>query len=434
MKILFYVEPWVEMQNPDMKSAWVKLFSKKIITSLNKFGIDKFEYYIICGDSLESLFKQKPLNLPYNASIRYIKTDDLLSIFNNTSEATYAWQNHLYTQRQSILMQDLISEQLDKFSPDVCITYTEAPFLKELFPQSLVTSCEYGFISRPPYPETLFFDIFGTYNNSYIKKYSNELEKLNEFNKDFLDKFKTYYSNIFLSNEVQFSVLDKYRKKYDYLVLLPTQFNGVQGWDSNCQFDSQLSFILSIMKNIDERIGVILSHHPSYQFLMQPRIRRYLRALYPNIIIDGEILKTINASQILLTQVDALISVSSSLIFQSVINDKPVFIPTSSYLSIFSQNSDISLISKYLDNKIHKCKKAIMYHLMTHYYLSEKYISDGEYLYKYFQKLIKMCQTGDINLPYSRIDNDTNLLNSLLIDSKNDQFLKDRFKNLEKKK
>ena len=152
MRVLFYVEPLVERENPTWKKSWIDYFVKEISRALIHEGIHENDMACIAPSALCGIARSI---LP-NSRVVSIDQTELIPRFGSSALAVASrWYLNQADSATLTNMADLVCERLGNFIPTVCLTFSPAPFLKRAWPQVKVLHMEYGFISRPPFPETM---------------------------------------------------------------------------------------------------------------------------------------------------------------------------------------------------------------------------------------------------------------------------------------
>ncbi|MCK7467674.1 MAG: hypothetical protein MZU91_05830 [Desulfosudis oleivorans] len=126
MKILFYIDPWIELEFPLINSFW-NIRASMIINALGKNA----EFSIITGEyPIKDLKETKP-EAYQNLKNRYILPDaELKEVFGENYNATYRWHQNEYSQNQLNKMVEIIKSKIsDNYTPDIIIQFfSKAPF------------------------------------------------------------------------------------------------------------------------------------------------------------------------------------------------------------------------------------------------------------------------------------------------------------------
>lgn len=245
MKILVYVEPWIERNFPRWKTIWLINVILPTLKSMIKSNANiKFETVFLIGDA-QSVNMNDILSID-NSRVEVISQKELKNVSPNYLDATIKQHFDNFTDLEMQKMMNICIKYIGDFKPDLIYSFmTHVPFLKKLFPETLVLHQEVGMISRKPYPTTYYFDPFGTFSYGYIGRFKKELLKLelDDKKKYFLKEFR----KIFIDGAIkknQFFSKEKILKgkTFDYLVLLPLQIEPYFSFNGYVNFEDRSNF------------------------------------------------------------------------------------------------------------------------------------------------------------------------------------------------
>jgi hypothetical protein len=121
----------------------------------------KFETVFLIGDA-QSVNMNDILSID-NSRVEVISQKELKNVSPNYLDATIKQHFDNFTDLEMQKMMNICIQYIGDFKPDLIYSFmTHVPFLKKLFPETLVLHQEVGMISRKPYPTTYYFDPFGT--------------------------------------------------------------------------------------------------------------------------------------------------------------------------------------------------------------------------------------------------------------------------------
>jgi hypothetical protein len=388
MKILFYIEPWIEKGRPFWKNSWIPIF--KDIAAAIAFEKD-VELYFLVGDAQKSFAD----DLVQFGGVGIIDQSQLYSISKGYSSIIESWYTGTYSDQQLKLMQEVCLSRLNGFVPDVIWSFVSpVPFLTKLFPKALPLYQELGLLGRNPYPSTWYLDPFGTFGNSYIKKYSEDLMRLplTKTGKRSLNLIREKYQNIIKENSpFDRSFLDP-EGRFRKLVLLPLQYSGYFIFDSMCDYSSQYEYLEDVLQNTPGDIGVVVTQHinPVSEIVLNQDLIDYLRAVYPNFIYSEEFESYHMSSQYLLGVVDAVVSVSSTVGLQALFWEKALISVSRSHLSSLAHINSFSDLSDLYDFSYDReSRDNILYFLFTRYYIPHLYIQKNGWLYRFLKRSLE---------------------------------------------
>lgn len=416
MNILVYIEPWIEKSKPNWKDIWIESVLYPIFHNLVKHNSEhKIDIMFVIGDAQNALSTK--LQFIDNSTVRVITQKSLRGISANYIDATIKQHLNTFSSVEMESMVKICQNAIGDFKPDLIFSFmTRVCFLKKLFPNTLIIYQEVGMISREPYPTTYFLDPFGTFSECYIGKFTKEFNglRLDSQKESFLEEFR----KIYLTNSIQASQPFSRNQldpdfKFEYLVLLPLQIDPYFSFNAYVEFKDQFDYICYVMDRIDPRIGVVITTHSDwFDYSQQDGLLEYIERTYPNAILNEKFNAIRYCSQYLLDIVDGVISISSTVGLQALIHKKPLFVVgNNKQLLNLCETDDIAKVWHVLSESKYKNKDAILYHLLTHYYiLNEPYILNGKWLYKFFTKCIKKFKDKKGFDFFDKIDEDGVLL------------------------
>jgi len=427
MKILLYLDPWVSISDkPEFKIKWLNIFLE--ITCRNMFAQayfinkDAIEIKLIYSDIVDANFDKSEFRFIDFISIAQ---EELKNIFSNYEEyisLQHSKELHPNIEKFNQLISARLSSTGGDFIPDVIIPISTAPRnLEFLFPKALILFNENGIFARIPYPPTLYFECSSGMDKSFLLKFKNEIQalKINENEKEFLQKIRNYFVKEIASLSPFIEEIKELRKKFKHIVLLPLQVFESQMFLSQGGnlYHDQIEYLAKILTAVGDDIGVIVTEHDLDKMLVYEPLLKYFKSRYKNFIYLESANLYPHSSQLILSQVDGVISMSSTVGLQALLFKKPLFVPSkTSYLSVFSDEDDMSKIGDFLNNPLNWDKDAILYFLLTRYYVTKNYYSDGKWFYDFLKKSCERFKKGpDINF-YDKIDSDENLLNIICND------------------
>ncbi|WP_421247625.1 hypothetical protein [Aeromonas jandaei] len=420
MKIVYYIEPWIEMNWPGFRFGSLNGYLNTEINALVSQGHDVL---LVIGDGLELEAKQKGFNLS-NYKYKTIRQKHLRKIHCDYYSASLSWYQSEYTQEQLQAMVSLIHDVLGEFVPDVIMTWeSPIPFMSAAYPNALVVYENYGAISRHPFPTTQAIDIFGLFKDSYLsrlkegieankitipdltKKQAADLIKIrNKINKSL------GFSNPF----IDLALKDKGKK---YIALVPLQVSGYYAFDGNVPHRSQFDYLCHILDEVSTDVLVVVTEHTSYPSIFTQRTLNYLKKRYNNFFWCEELNEIKGASQYLLPYVDFVIGTTSSVLLQAVLLDIPVKVIGNSHISIFSSPHGLHraerIVTRYKKNNFDN----ILYHLLTKYWhIQEENIHNGVWLSRYLENALVHFRNKNLDIGFylnSQVDETRKVKNIL---------------------
>jgi|GEM_PF-585303 len=408
MNILFYVEPLIEQDKPYWKDYWVNVVCKNIIETLQKSDTF-YNFRLITNEPLSQVAK---VNIPIIAMTQ----KELLAPFDTTNylDVTSAWHLGAYTQEHLDSYKNLLRQKLDHFIPDIVITFSPVPFLKNMFPRALILHHEYSLFSRSPYPQSWFLDPIGMHSNLFLNTFQSQIKNLNVTNeqKKLLGELKTTCQHVMTINNPLKDFFYRKKEQFEFLVLVPLQFSRYYLFDDLTPFKSQYEYCVYLLDRIPKNIGVVVNMHPEYPVLSKEAVQ-FLQVKYPHFIFDA-LFNSIHASgQFILPFVDAVITVSSSLGLQTLLFDKKLITLGKSCFEFAADATSLDVIDQTLHNT-DTDKSSLLYFILTRYAMTKHYLHHPQWLSRFLERSLTRYRDAGVDFSfYDAIDSDETLFDAL---------------------
>lgn len=385
MKVLFYIEPLVELEKPRMKSGWSNHHACSMIKSLIDSGINSSDIAIIVGDSIVAEAKElfPDIQIGYISHIEYLNI-----VASNSLDISIRKYQGSIEQDILISLGNKIKSSVLGFTPSVIITWSPIPEVKTAWPDIPILSWEYGMFSRAPYPETGYFDPHGHFHNSSLTLYERDIAKWVASEKELklVSTIRNIYRNeLFSDSSILYSILKPISLMFDRCILLSLQFSNFYAYDCHAKYQSQYDFLIATLELTPKNIGVIVTEHPEH-FLFDDDTLLYLRDRYPNFIWDNVLRTTYASSQNVLSLVDTVVTVSSSIGLQATLWGKKLIVVGSSHLNLVADSHDLSDINSPVTSSYYKDN--VIAWLLTRYYIPWEILFSGDYFKSYLEKVI----------------------------------------------
>lgn len=384
MNVLFYLEPLIELEKPYFKKGWLTGVCDTILTSLSN---PAHNITLVLNEALSFGFENRA-----NVETITVFQRELLNLgAYNQLDLLISWYWDRYDEEQLDYYKRLFSEKLSKLpsAPDVILTFSPVPFLKALFPKSLILHIEYSLFSRKPFVETWYFDPIGMNGGAYLNKYWNSLQpqfEVEESEYAKVKEFKAKVQNLLISKSPFKERLAPYKEEFDKLILLPLQFSRYYLFDGLTHYKSQFDYLLDVLEKVPVHTGVIVTTHPEFSVLSKEMIE-FLRINYPNFIYDHSFEEYYASSQYLLAEVDAVVTVSSSIGLQTILWDKKLISLGKDFLEFIAQGKNVEQLDK-LSEQTETDK--LLYWIMTHYAVPKSRIQNSEWFENFLSRSINM--------------------------------------------
>ncbi len=382
MRILFYIEPLVERENPVRKKGWIVHFAKKISTALVSEGLDEKDLAFVVPSALVSTAQSV---LP-KIVITSIDQTELIPRFGSSALAV-ASKWYLKEASLSALsdMANLVTDRLGSFTPTLCLTFSPAPFLKHAWPNAHVLHMEYGLVSRPPFPETLYFDPRGMFSESILAVYKDDLESWNppfESRALLADLRQRFVASKSLDANPVASIVSQAIEPFDSAVLLALQFSNFYAYDANATFTDQYDLLVHSLASLPSNVALIVCEHPEYPIL-RPETVEYLGERYPNFIWHPLFRQVYGVSHYLMPFVQGVITVSSSVGLQALLWNKKLAVVGRGHLSAIADTHDPGALPKILGTQWSEQRERLLCWLLSNQHLPFKYLLNSGRLLKY---------------------------------------------------
>ena len=387
-KILYFLEPHIELSDPLFRYPTFKSKLLPEIRGLLNYNND-ISVTVVLGDHVLKKIRNDDLNVN-GIEFVPISKKELDKYSCNYLESSIQWYNENHSKKSIENYVDFLRSKIGVFEPEVTICYeSPAPFLNELFPNALNLNTMFGFFSRAPFPAYNIIDPCGIYANSYQSKYSSlirkykadayELETLRILRRQSMKALATYFPfKEFIHN---------IRVCFDKVVLLAAQIDGYLAFDGCTKHKSQYDMVYDVLTKTPSNIGVLVTQHDLKEQFSESQIES-LKNKFPNFILFKNNIGCDNASQFFIPYLDGVLSVSSSVAYQSALWRKPFYCLGESQMNIISCANNIESYYSFLENNCANNLDDILAFLLRYCNFSHKFdIFDGENYYKILSEL-----------------------------------------------
>lgn len=384
MRVMFFIDPLIELGRPSFKDAWIHRINK--ITNAFFLHDINSTTYLMVGDGLLKYIKDK-----LDSRINVISINSsIFTKYGNYLELTKKWHMNTFSPEEL----GNYSAEFREFIPqglDLVLSTAPIPYLQPFLSNTKILFFEYGFLSRLPFPETYYFDLIGMGGGQYLNKYWEAIEKeinISDTCNQLLDRF---CENVRLvENNNPFSIIQKYKLRFKKLILLPLQFSQFYLFDSYANYVNQFDFLMDVLQQLDKyEVGVVVVCHPDYAILSDEQVN-FLKEKYNHFIYERWFDNYYSTSLFVMPYVDAVLTVSSAVAFLTLIWEIPLvcFHPEcfSSFADAIGINNLENAFNAGVQNKSKKRK--ILYWLLTYFYFPETYLNCNELFINYIFNII----------------------------------------------
>lgn len=409
MNILFYVEPLIEREQPYWKESWVNHQCFNMMSTLTH-SKSAYSFALITNEAIA-----QTINKNNEFLLATITQEELLAPFGTDYlVASRCWHTNTYTQEQLLHYKNLMQGKLIGFIPDIIISFSPVPFLRDLFASALILHHEYSLFSRLPYPESWFFDPVGVVDYSFFNHFYKELNehRLSIHQKQRLHDLKNLCKKTLCEKSPFEALFIKLREQFDTLVLLPLQFSGYYLFDDLVSFKTQYEYCVYVLDNTPTSVGVVVNMHPEYPALNDGAIR-FLSSKYPHFICFDEFNAIYASGQFILPFVDGVISASSSLALQTLLFDKKFIALGKECFSYIADAKSLNNLETVLKS-FNQDKDALLYFLITHYAVTAHYLNNPLWFDNFLTSSLEHFRTFGVDADfYKPIDDEEAVFDSL---------------------
>lgn len=332
MNYLFFLEPSIELGNPEFRFATLRSSIIHQIKALRSVGIHT---HLITGEAVANRAMQEGLldDLSSLATIDHFEWTQ----GENSFERSMRHQSNNFKDGEVNRLHKIIKAQLpDDFEPNVIIVWeSSAYYLDLIFPDAKIIYQMPGFFSRSPFPEMIKFD-------------TGLLDKAADLNLTIdqdisidqtLDNLRSQDKIFFSSLRLVEPDLSEFKSKFRGLVLLPLQIDHYFMVDYLLERKSQFDIVLDLLQRTPSSIGVLVTNYWSGRLkssaLSEENIR-YLRSKYDNFVYVEKFNSIPSVSQLLLPLINGVYTISSSVGYQAAYWGKPLFSIGTSHITKYN--------------------------------------------------------------------------------------------------
>lgn len=376
MKILFYIEPFFEFNNPLFRIPTIKSVVIPFAETLGNYA----EVSILTSEETLKNLDTKSLN------IKTISIDHtiFLRYFSSYVEYSELMQKNEAPQEKIIELAQKIKQAVNKYQPDIVINYESSSqnLIKLLFDKSKVVNMMFGPFSRIPFPSTTFLDKTGIYKNSSI----NGIIKARKLTQEELNCLRKIRRKTVISiseNCFYKDLIYGLRKKYQKIILIACQIDNYFAFKACSDFSSSIEIIENTLKLIPSNYGVIVTSHGEFEQQYTENQIFEIQKKYPNCEFINTNIPYI--SQWIIPYVDCLVTVSSSLGFQAILWGKVLILAGKSHLNPLAHGylKEGNIIELLSNDKCFNSKDSVLYEILSKFTFFDKYeIKDKNTLIK----------------------------------------------------
>jgi len=395
MRVLIYIEPLVEREKPLWKRGWVEAFGPKFHGALLAGGVEAGDIAFVVP---EPFVDEAKVLFPGSMVVTISHSVFVPSMVNDALALARAWYEGNRAIAQDEQLAAILRDALHGFTPDLAISYTPAPFLKQVWPGLPVAHFEVGMFSRRPYPMTIYLDPFGMFRQGAPARFAKDLSKrvptLGEtalietirerYGLAMFGDANPFYDS--LKNPFRGStkpILDDYAR----VALLALQFSDFYAYDAHARYRSQYDWLIATLENTPPDMALIVTEHPDHP-LFDDSTFAFLRRRYPNLVWMPKFREVHAATQFLVEYADTVITVSSSIGWQCLLWKKRLIVCGNSHLDVIADSHDLTDIGRMPDAVWPQYKDNLLAWLISHYYITMEQFEKPGWLVEYLQRMM----------------------------------------------
>lgn len=335
MNVLFYLEPAIELGNPEFRYATLRSSIVPQVTALRGAGVNT--HCIV-----SQVIAERALRDGHVETLGSLSTIDPLNWTEgeNTLERSLRHQAKAYKEGEHARLADLLKADLPSgFEPDIILVW-EAPMscLGEIFPKARIIYQMPGFFSRAPFANLVAFDTGLLADSTVPTNQSVSAAEISAL-EDLRDHEARFLSSI---APTQVSINDL-KQRFRSIVLLPLQIDGYFMIDSVLGRRSQFDVLVDIMTRMPVNQALVVTNYWSGQTrsaVLTAQNISYMRSRFPNFAYFESFDKIPSVSQLLVPEMDGVITISSSLGYQAAFWQKPLLALGASHITPFATTND----------------------------------------------------------------------------------------------
>lgn len=339
MKVMFFLEPSIELNNPLFRYATLRNSLLPQIRALKETGE---EVLLLASAPIV----EQSINDGFDRIIPRVAVIDPIVWMGGENARARALRLHqqLWTHSELETIRRHIFGAMPKgFEPDIIIVWeSPADYLKLVFPQALILYQMPGFFSRAPFPSLVSFDT-GLLENS--TRTTQELACKPTVELEAFEELRRREDSFFRSISPVREMVEAVRAQFSSIILYPLQIDGYFMVDHVLGRErGQFDVLLSLLSQIPSNQALWVTNYKSkdtQSSVLSDQNLRYLRERFPNFIYIERTDNIPCVSQYLVRELDATIVASSSVGFQAAFWGKPLLTLGTCHISPFASATSV---------------------------------------------------------------------------------------------
>ena len=379
MKILYWLEPHLDLIRPGVMKTWLGWF-ERIANNLCSSATD-VDFRIVCLDSPAAIEREVSLG------------NQLIMLTQAELRAHWLLEGNAFIQLEHDRVHEDVCAQLElvlrkrlgSFEPTIVFLLTQQPWLRRVFPNALFVNIELSWTSRAPFPSTWQLDIAGAGKGRLLADYTDNLMQsfaIDKVAECFLDQVQSI-AREHLIKPMAGHFVRSIRESFTTVTLFP-----ISAFDHS---DGRTPFFSALDNFLAEQRGdsaFVLTQHPMWQLLSREEIT-YLASKYPFLYAGGEI-----GSQYLLPWVDCVIGDFSTVASQALFFETQVISVRREIMHGPVDTLQLNPLVDILAGASELERKKILYWLLSRYAIPEERLFNGIWLDSFLRRAIIAVQEG----------------------------------------
>lgn len=383
MKILFCIQLLIEMDHPWLYTNFLTNYFKRYIEELRQVD-DLFEAAILMGEAPAMIHEKIPGVRTYVVSQNQMTCNGRYP-YREVLREYFRYCHERVQEPEFLAYHTSLIKALVDFEPDIIISRDNAPYLERCFPEALMLYTEVGFVSRKPFPQTMYFDSQGMNCGSYLHRFWSQIEPKMTWSprdRERVCELKAAVRSCVMKHNPYGELIRSWRQKFSILYLLPLQFSGFSNIDAEIGFESQWDVLTYVLDSVPSHIGIVVTTHPDYNVL-NAGVLKFLRRKYLNLLYSEAFLDYNASSQYLLGLVDGVINLSSTVGLQTLFWDIPCISLGKYFASYISRPFHSRAVYSALSEEELERNDKVLFWLMTRYIVPAANLWNGKKLYDF---------------------------------------------------
>ncbi|MCU1750289.1 HAD family hydrolase [Pseudomonas sp. 6D_7.1_Bac1] len=331
MNVFFYLDPSIELGNPEFRYATLRNSIVPQVVALRRAGVN-------IHTIISEVVAQRALRDGHLAALGSVSVIDPLAWTEgeNTLERSLRHQAGVYKDGEHVRLGGLLKAGVPSdMEPDIIIVW-ESPssYLQDIYPNARIIYQMPGFFSRAPFASMVAFDT-GLLGNCSIAP----LQSVSVAEIEALDVLRSQEVRFLGSITPTQASINELKQRFRRVILLPLQIDGYFMIDAVLARRSQFDVLLDTLNHMPSDHALVVTNYWSGQtrstVLTEHNIR-YLRSRFPNFAYFEHFNKTPSVSQLLVPDMDGVITISSSVGYQAAFWQKPLLVMGKSHISSFA--------------------------------------------------------------------------------------------------